>query len=467
VKRFKLSPEQARAILDRPLRRLASLERKKIDQEYKDVTRRIKDLEALLASDKMMRQAIADELQAVKDKYGDRRRTLIAEPGTAGKLGAPLTASDLAPAKDAWVQITQQGKISRTTTARLPRISGRSAPRLVMGANARDVLYLFTGQGMGAALAVHTIPETDDADRGVPAVGLSAVPEGEEIVAGLAVPSELLADADRSAFVVFGTAAGMVKKTELSNLPGPSAHAFQAINVGDDDTLIRALLTSGEDEILLVSNSGLAIRFAEGDIRPMGLGAAGVMGIRFDEAVDRVVGMDVVRPEAQLLVVSDDGRGKRSKIADFPTQGRYGKGVLAWKSSDPATIAGAMLGDESDRATAVMAHRADRSVRLGDARALSRPAAGHPLFDVDEGDRVVRLIPVLARGELPKPQEPTPPAKSKSAAKKSSGRKSGSSRKRRSSRKTKASSQKKKGTTTKTKAKRSSTKKSGNRKKSS
>jgi DNA gyrase subunit A len=400
-KRFKLSQEQTRAILDMPLRRLASLERKKIDQEYKDVTRHIKELEALLASEKKMRETIADELRAVKDRYGDRRRTLIAEPGKAGKHDAPLTASDLAPAKDTWIQITREGKISRTTTARLPRLSGRSAPRLVMGADVRDILYLFTSEGLGAALAVHTIPETDDADRGVPVVGLTAVPSGQELVAGLSVPSDLQTDGGRTAFFLFGTASGMVKKTELSNLPGPSARAFQAINVADGDSLLRAALTSGKDEIMLVSSRGLAIRFSEDDIRPMGLGAAGVMGMRLEDERDRLIGMDVVRPGLQLLVVSDDGRAKRSKVSDFPTQGRYGKGVLAWKSNDPTGLAGAMLGEPSDRATAVMARRADRSIRLGDAKPLSRAAAGHALFEVEEGDRVLHLIPVLARGDLP------------------------------------------------------------------
>ncbi len=422
-KRFKLSLEQTRAILDMPLRRLASLERKKLDQEYKDVNQQIEALEALLGSEKKMRTTIADELKAVKEKYGDRRRTLIADAGRAGKLDAPLTASDLAPAKDTWIQITREGKISRTTTARLPRISGRSAPRLVMGADARDILYLFTEEGLGTALAVHTIPETDDPDRGVPVRGLSALPENAEIVTGLAVPTELQAGGGEEAYILFATASGMLKKTELSNLPGPSARAFQAINVSRGDSLLRAVLTSGEDEIMLVSSGGLAIRFSEADIRPMGLGAAGVMGMRLEDDGQRLVGMDIVRPGQQLLVVSEDGRGKRSKLADFPTQGRYGKGVLAWKSNDPSPIAGAMLGEPADRATAVMAHRADRSIRLGDAKSLSRPAAGQPLFEVEGGDRVVRLIPVLGRGELPKPKKSKPPAKPKSAKRKGSSRK--------------------------------------------
>jgi DNA gyrase subunit A len=469
-KRFKLSSEQARAILDMPLRRLASLERKKIDQEYKDVTKRIQELEALLGSKKRMRTTIADELRAIKDKYGDRRRTLIAEPGQAGKMDAPLTASDLAPAKDTWIQITREGKISRTTTARLPRISGRSAPRLVMGANARDILYLFTDVGLGAALAVHTIPETDDPERGVPAGGLTAIPEDEDIVTGLAVPTELQAGGEQEAFIVFGTASGMVKKTELSNLPGPSARTFQAINVSQGDSLLRAALTSGSDEIMLVSSGGLAIRFSETDIRPMGLSAAGVMGMRMEEGDQRLVGMDVIRPGQQLLVVSEDGRGKRSKLADFPTQGRYGKGVLAWKSNDPSAIAGAMLGEATDRATAVMERRADRSIRLGDAKSLSRPAAGQPLFEVEEDDRVVRLIPVLGRGELPQGNEPKPAPKSKPSPRKGTGRKSKAASKGRSSRKTKKDSGAKKKSPAKSKGKSSgkkSSKGSARRKKGS
>ncbi len=280
-KRFKLSETQARAILDMPLRRLASLERKKIEQEAKDVARAIAELETLLASEKKMRSAVAAELQAVKERYGDRRRTQIADTSSSGRKAAPLTASDLAPSKDTWIQITADRLISRTPTARLPRLTGRSAPRLVLGANARDVLYLFTAQGSGMALAVHTIPETEDAGGGVPLRGLTSVPEGEEVVGGLSI-DPVTAQTHQAGMVLFATANGMLKKSEFKALPGPSAQAFQAISIGRGDALLRALATSGQDEILLVSSAGLAIRFTEADIRPMGLSAAGVMGMRLE-----------------------------------------------------------------------------------------------------------------------------------------------------------------------------------------
>ncbi|MFP3852907.1 MAG: DNA gyrase subunit A [Anaerolineales bacterium] len=395
-KGLELTEVQAQAILDMPLRRLANLEQKKIKQEHKEVVKRIKELKAILKSDKKMRQVIIDELKAVKDKYGDRRRTYIVGRGRA-KSAAPLTASDLAPAKDTWVVLTKKGLLSRTTTARIPRISGRSAPELVIGANVQDRLFLFDGQGEGGALAVHTIPETDEQEKGTPFASLCGLPTDAEVVTGISVPEELFGDEEKESFLLFATREAMVKKSSLSEFPGPSAKSFQAVKINKGDELGWVGLTTGENEILLISSDGMAIRFSEEGVRPMGMSAAGVNGMKLEKGA-HLVCMDVVRPGSFALMLSKDGRGKRTAIKQFPDQGRYGKGVLAWASDDEVMLVGAMLGEETDRATAVLSRKADRSIRIGDVARKGRTNAGVELFDMAKNDRVKKLQPILPRG---------------------------------------------------------------------
>jgi DNA gyrase subunit A len=283
-----------------PLRRLASLEQKKITQEHKEVSKQIKQLKAILKSDKKMRGVIIEELEAMRQKYDDRRRTYIVGRGRA-QDSAPLTASDLAPSKDTWVVLTKKGLLSRTTTARIPRISGRAAPQLVIGANLQDRLFLFDSAGEGGALAVHTIPETDDQDKGTPFTSLCGLPANAEIATGISVPEALFADEDSESFLVFTTHRAMVKKSSLQEFPGPSAKSFQAIKVNKGDRLGWVGLTTGQNEILLVSSAGMAIRFSEEDVRPMGLSAAGVNGMRLEKDQE-LVGMDIVKPKSFALI---------------------------------------------------------------------------------------------------------------------------------------------------------------------
>jgi DNA gyrase subunit A len=408
-KRYKLSDLQAKAILDMPLRRLASLERKKIDQEHKETVAHIKELEALLGSEKKMRDLLVEELAQVKSTYGDRRRTLIVEARKGrGKKPALLTAGDVTPEKESWVVVTDDGLISRTPTARQPRLAGRSAPVLLISAGGRDTLYLFEARGSGAAVAVHTLPECDDPKDGVPVARATPFTEGEQVVAGVAAPP------DRSrlspeACVVLATFSGMIKKTPLEALPGPSARPFNAMNVGEGDVLGWARISRGRDEILMVSSAGQAIRFDEQEVRPMGLAAGGVLGIRFEEGADvRVVGMDCLRAETDLLLVRVDGHAKRVALGQFPVQGRHGKGVVAWKLTEGAQLAGAVLGHEDDRVAVHQARGAAKSLRVGDAPRRSRGASGKALIEVKDSDRVVRVTAGMPQVEVKAPSEPEP-----------------------------------------------------------
>jgi DNA gyrase subunit A len=421
MRRLKLSELQANAILDMPLRRLSGLERRKINQEYREVIARIKELEGLLRSPKKMRNLIAAELAEIKAVYGNRRRTQIVKTRKGVKAQTVLTAGDLAPSKEAWITVQRDGTIRRTPTARVPRLAGRSAPRLVIGASARDTLYLFDAKGSGAAIAVHTIPECDDPKDAVSLAGLSPFTSDNEVVAGIALPSELTAKEPSKGFIVFCTHSSMVKKSSLGALPGPSAKTFQAIKVASTDRLGWVATTTGKDDICLISESGMAICFSESAVRPMGLAASGVVGMRLYTEGDQIVGMVVARPRSDILLFTKNGLAKRTATSQFPRQGRHGKGVLAWKSADDVQLVGALIGSADDRAVAHLARGSARSVRFSDAPRRSRPGPGKKLFDLKESNRVTHVTPVVARPSV-EPKK-TPARKPKSGKKRTSKRK--------------------------------------------
>jgi DNA gyrase subunit A len=420
MRRLKLSELQANAILDMPLRRLSGLERRKIDQEYREVVAQIKELEGLLRSPKKMRILIAEELAEIKSVYGNRRRTQIVKTRKGARARTVLTAGDLAPAKEAWVTVQRDGSIRRTPTARVPRLSGRTSPRLVIGASARDTLYLFDANGLAAGIAVHTIPECDDPKDAVPLAGISPFNPGTEIVAGIALPSELTNQETSEGFIVFCTRSSMVKKTSLGTLPGPSAKPFQAIKVAPSDRLGWVSMTTGDDDLCLISEAGSAICFSESEVRPMGLAASGVVGMRLDEG-DQIIGMVVVRPRSDVLLITKNGWAKRTAMSQFPRQGRHGKGVLAWKSADDVRLVGALTGSADDRAVAHLARGSARSMRFSDAPKRSRPGPGKKLFDLKESNRVTHVTPVVARPSIE--TKKTPARKPKSGTKRTSKRK--------------------------------------------
>ncbi|MEJ2605878.1 MAG: DNA gyrase subunit A [Anaerolineales bacterium] len=413
MKNLKLSDIQATAILDMPLRRLSSLERKKIENEYKKVVATINKLEGLLRSPKKMRSLIAEEVTQIRTTYGDRRRTQIVETGSGKGNRKVLTAGDLAPAKETWVVIRRDGLISRSPTARLPRLASRKAPGLVLGASVRDTLYLFNKEGQAVALPVHTVPECDKPEDGSAVAGISPFTPDDEVVAGLALSPEWVGRENRGCFLLLCTQQGMVKKADLEILPGPSSRAFQAIRVAENDRLGWVCLTCGGDDVCIVNSAGMAIRFSESEVRPTGLAAAGVMGIRMGDT-DCVVGFGVVRPKRELFLISEDGQAKRSALSQFPSQGRYGKGVLAWKSAESIQLIGAAIGTPGDRLVVHRARGASRSLRFSDAPRKARTASGKPILDLKEGNRLVLLTMVLPRPDMEVKSEP----KKSNAAKK-------------------------------------------------
>jgi DNA gyrase subunit A len=276
----------------------------------------------------------------------------------------------------------------------------------LIGTGGRDTLYLFEARGAGAAVAVHTLPECDDPKDGIPVARATAFTGGEQVVAGVAIPAER-SQLPPEACLLLGTFRGVLKKTLLESLPGPSSKPFNGINVGEGDVVGWARITLGGHELMLVSSSGQAIRFKEDEVRPMGLAAGGVMGMKLDEAAgDRLVAMECVREGTELLLVRDDGQAKRVALSHFPLQGRYGKGVVAWKTTPAARLAGAALGQEDDRVAIHQTRSGARSLRFGDAPRRTRAGAGKTMFEVKETDRVTRVAAALPHLEVKAPAEP-------------------------------------------------------------
>jgi len=390
MKRYKLSELQANAILDMQLRRLAALERKKIETEYKEVSATIKDLTDLLKNPKRMRGVVASELLKVKEAYGDRRRTQIISL-KAGKAAKLLTASDLMPEQTVWLGVTADGLVSRTHDDKQPKHSGNDAPRFLVKASTTDTVYFVSKLGKAAAVAVHLIPEAEKLSQGSLYYKICPLTENDSLAAVFALPANK-SSLGAETCVITCTRLGLIKKTLVTELPGPSAQTFTLVRVNEGDTLGWVALTDGKKkDALLVTQLGMAIRFKEDDVRPMGLVAAGVNGMKLEDK-DAVVGMEILPAQGEIFILLNDGKAKRVPEKDFPKQGRYGKGVVAWSLSKKETIAGVASGKPNAMATIFLSKGAPKSARL-DAAAIRKRAAskGDLVVEVKAGEEITSV----------------------------------------------------------------------------
>jgi len=387
-RRFKLSEAQAQAILEMQLRRLAALERKKIEQEYKEVQKLIKELEGLLRSELKMRRVVSAELEQVKEAYGDRRRTQIVSLKEGEPKKSLLTARDLLPETNVWLSVTADGLISRSLEDKMPRQSGSEAPVWLLRVNTRHTLYLVNKDGQAAALSMHAIPETEKPSEGDPISRVSALREDNQLAVILTMPPK-----DERAeewYVLTATRQGMVKKSALSELPGPSADVFTLVRVNEGDELGWVRLSDGASDVLLATASGMAIRFSEETVRPMGLVAAGVMGIKL-QGNDEVVGMEVLPDKGEVFLVASNGLAKRVAINQFPRQGRYGQGVVAWKPPAKVSAVGMTVGKGTMKVTLHLKKMAAKMTRLDAAPLQGRTARGKVIQQLKAGDAITGM----------------------------------------------------------------------------
>ncbi len=383
MKKFKLSDVQARAILEMPLRRLAALERRKIEEEYKELIAQIKELEALLKSPIKMRKVIEQELLAMKAAYGDRRRTQIVSLKEGEAAVDRLTATDVTPAQVVWVGVTPDGLIGRTNSDELPRVSGREAPRFLLRADTHQTFYLIDQDGKAAAIALHALPEVEKFSDGAPVHKVSPLNENAMLAGIFCVPLQRDKEAER--FIVGVTQNGMVKKTSVAELPGPSTQVFTLVKVDSEDLLACVFLTKGEDDILMLTARGMAIRFSEKEVRPMGLVAGGVSGIKLAPN-DGICAAQAVQPGVEALLLASNGQGWRILVEDFPQQGRYGQGVIACKLPARTDLVGALVGKKTTSGWIHLQVLAAKQVRLDEIPSGKRGGAGKELVPVKAGD---------------------------------------------------------------------------------
>ncbi|MCS7283169.1 MAG: DNA gyrase subunit A, partial [Anaerolineae bacterium] len=392
MRRFKLTEVQAQAILDMPLKRLTALERSKLQEEYREKQRLIRELTALLKSPAKIREAVRAELVELKQKYADARRTEV-----VGARAAPVTAEELVPDVPAWVVVTERGRIARMPVEEgevmpsLPPRLGRESqfPAALLRASTRDTLYIFTVDGRFVAYPVHQLLEGtpwEEAGRTLSDLGLSG---RAAIAAALALP----ASPEAARYLFIATRRGQVKRMAREDLPPIGTGMVMALDEGDE--LVGAVWTGGEDEVLLVTRAGQSIRFREDEVRPMGLAAGGVAGIRLTEG-DAVVALVVIRPRSDLLTVAADGHAKRTPLGEYPTQGRAGKGVIAARLSSGAPairgLVGAAVVQSDTPVVLITASGTLKTVRARAAPRMGRTTQGKPLLSLQEADHIRRLL---------------------------------------------------------------------------
>ncbi|MBN1440109.1 MAG: DNA topoisomerase 4 subunit A [Anaerolineales bacterium] len=410
-KRFRLSELQATAILDMPLRRLAALEREKIELEYKEKKALIVQLEKILASPKLLRQVLIDDLQRVKKQYADPRRSIIVR-GWESEKEAPVTAEAAAPATESWVVLLRGGEISRIAGVKPPLSFAKRPPRFVLRAGSRDILYLFTEKGRSASIPVHTIPAREDPAGGVPFSTLCALEPPSRVIAGLAVTPADLQGAEDPRSILLATRKGMLKKTSGRELPGSSSQVLQAMKVAPEDTVGWALVLSGKDDILLATSAGRSIRFREEEIRPTGWGAAGVMGIRITRPDERVVAAAAPAGKEDLLLVSAGGQAKRTPVLQYPVQARYGVGVATWKSGAKTELLGGFSAAPQDKLALIWKDGQTRVVALEDIPRRGRPGAGKLILPRKTSGALEAVIPIRMKAPpVPKKAKPQKPKK--------------------------------------------------------
>jgi len=384
-KKFSLSDAQAEAILNMPLRRLAALERKKIDDEYKEKVQLIRYLEKLLASPKLLREVVKEELAEIKQIYSDQRRTLMVE----GAAGDVITVTELVPDTQVWITVTESGLISRSADDQQPKVTQdvKDPPRLLLSAKESDTLYLFASDGIAATVPVHQLPQQQDFEQGSYFASIAPLEAEQKVVAAVSgLPGAI------EGYLFLTSRGGMVKRIAVTDLPGLSAKPFRVMGL-TDDTLDWVSWTRGGEEIVLITAEGKGIRFSEEEVRPMGLPAAGVNGVKLGSSTDTVVGMMVARPETNVWVITDSGMAKSSSIEEFPLQGRYGQGVIAAKIADKsARLAAAALGGADDTLIIVTNKRKPKQTRLGLAPRAARNTTGTSVIALGPNERVVRVV---------------------------------------------------------------------------
>jgi DNA gyrase subunit A len=397
MRRLQLSEIQARAILDMRLQRLTQLERHKIVEEHEQTLALIADLKGILASDQRLMGIIKDELLALKEEFGDARRTEILAETT------DLTIEDLLADDDMVVTITRSGYIKRTHVEayRSQKRGGKGVTGMetkeedivddLFVASTHSYLLFFTNKGRVHWLKVHEIPEGGRGAKGKAMANVLSLGEGEAVATCVPVR-----DFQTGGYIFLATRQGKVKKTEVAAFSHPRAAGIQAINLEAGDEVMAARRTDGQREVLLATRTGMIIRFSEEEVRPMGRTASGVRGIDVEEG-DAVICADVIQEGASILTVTERGYGKRTPLEEYRLQGRAGKGIIDIKTEGRnGPVVGMLQVREGDDVLLVTSKGKMIRFPVADVKLQGRNTMGVRIVDLDADDKVGSLARVEA-----------------------------------------------------------------------
>ncbi len=415
MERFSLSEIQAQAILDMQLRRLAALERQRIQDEYTELQELIAELKAILGDADRVRGIVKDELLEIRARFADERRTrIVPDEGS-------MTVEDLIPVSDVVVTMTRAGYVKRTPldAFRTQKRGGRGVRgtdmkeddivSVLLTCSTHDYLLVFTNLGRVHRIKAYQVPEKSRSAKGVYVANVPGLAlEADERVAAVLALDHF----DENRVLVFATRKGTVKRTTLDAFDSPRS-VLIAINLADEDELIGVAVTDGSRDLVMVSRSGRAIRFAETDARAMGRTAAGVRGMRLADEADEVLAMAPVPEPGEddgsfLLVVTEQGYGKRTPIASYPTQKRGGQGVLTARLTDErGGLAGALV--VPYEAEILLVTDAGTLIRmdLADVRPMGRATQGVAMMRPDDGASVAGVAVVVEDDEVDRPESDT------------------------------------------------------------
>lgn len=426
VEIFGFSEVQAQAILDMRLQRLTGLEREKLQNEYNELTATIERLRNILASERLRMQIIQDELRELKDKYGDARRTAIVH--SADDIGI----EDMIADEEMVITVSHQGYIKRTPlseyrTQSRGGVGSRGAAtkeddftEQLFIANMHSYMLFFTDKGRLYWLKAYEIPEGGKTSKGRPIQNLIQIQPGEKVRTALKVRNLSDPEYINNTYIVMCTEQGIIKKTALEAFSRPRAAGIHAITINEGDNLLDVRLTSGNDDIIIAVRSGKAVRFNESRVRPMGRTAAGVTGITFDEANDKVVGMIAVsRPDSQILVVSEKGYGKRSPLEDYRLTNRGAKGVKTMNITEK-TGALVSIQEVTDSDQLMIINKSGLTIRISvsELPVMGRATQGVKLIRLNEDDEISSIAKIEGISEeingdaeeIASKTEPVPPA---------------------------------------------------------
>ncbi len=401
IARYGLTEVQANHILDMPLRRLTALEQDKIREEYEELQRTIAELESILADESKVRAIIADEAREVKKRFGDERRTQFAHDE------GEFDIEDLIADEDLAISVSRDGYI-KSVPLDTYRQQGRGG-RGVKGANLKEgdivehlitttahaYLLLFSNSGRVYRIKAHEIPKRDRTARGTAVVNVVATRPEDKIAALIDTR-----DYETYRYLLIATKNGMVKKTLFREYDSSRREGIIALNLKEGDEVVRVKPTTGKSDILLITKKGKAIRFSEDKVRPMGRTATGVIGIRLDPD-DEVVSCDIINDEAaELLVVTEFGYGKRTKLSEFPRKGRGGKGVIAAKLTKPrGPIIGASVVRPGDEVFLISNDGVVIRMAVNTISRQGRPATGVRVMNLGAGHSISAVAPVVGEEE--------------------------------------------------------------------